>query len=513
MSSDNVLTPKQHPPKPFPRWWALAVGIAGAAAAALELADARGAVQVALQLVAAIATARLAGWFEQRLYERLSGVSAFGRVMIHASLILAGLIIGGTASAVLGLIPFLNRTTFAALPVIFGMYVGFASMGTLLIVLIDVVISSVISTFRMRVALAAMSLVFAVMSVCLVIAALGTELTKSLGAQELKLQVTPGSDFTRDDLVRWLSNPTLSVAIVFGLALLFLLPALISASVKFADVVMDRIRPLETAFTRVREGDREVRLEVGGSTEFKRLAERFNEMVERLGLAERMERAFGVYVSGHVLEKIRSQHGEAILPATLKDATVFFADIRGFTSASEKLPPDAVVAFLNRYFERAVAVIQEHEGYLNKFIGDAIVVVFNGPLDQPDHAERAVKCAIALQRKVAEMNARGEFPEIGTLQIGVGVSTGAMTCGNVGSARQMEYTVIGDTVNLAARLTSAAGPGEVLISEETAKQLPASYGAVPLPAIKVKGKQIEVTPSRVPVAVTAADPRTRSVTG
>ncbi len=131
----------------------------------------------------------------------------------------------------------------------------------------------------------------------------------------------------------------------------------------------------------------------------------------------------------------------------------------------------------------------------------ALVVVFNGPLDQVDHAERAVRYALALQAEVAQINAEGVLPEIGALRIGVGIATGPMVCGNVGGPTQMEYTVIGETVNLSARLTSMAGPGEVWVSEATAKAAP-SFTYTLLPEVKLKGKEKSVAPLRAEGAVT-----------
>jgi class 3 adenylate cyclase len=220
-------------------------------------------------------------------------------------------------------------------------------------------------------------------------------------------------------------------------------------------------------------------------------------MVESLSQAQRMERAFGLYVGEHVRERIRSQHGEAAISASLREATVFFADIRGFTSFSEKLAPSAVLEVLNRYFERVVPIVEQYEGYLDKFVGDAMMVVFNGPFDQPDHADRAVQCAIALQEEMQRLSKLGEFPEVGELAVGVGVATGPLVAGNLGSARKMEYTVVGDTVNLASRLTSHAGPGEVWVNEACAEALPRDVPRVAVGPIAVKGKAQPVLPFQV----------------
>ena len=255
-----------------------------------------------------------------------------------------------------------------------------------------------------------------------------------------------------------------------------------------------------------------VHLEEAGGDQFFSLAVSFNQMVDKLYLGQRIERAFGQYVSKEVLDRIRAQRGAVRLPAELRTASVFFADIRGFTPISEKLPPELVVDLLNRYLEQVVPVVEKFQGFLNKFIGDAVAVVFNGPIDQPDHAARAASCGIALQQLIAELNAQSFFAEVGQLQVGIGVATGPMLCGNIGTKSRLEYTVIGDTVNLASRMTGHAKGGDVWVSEATAALLPASISAVASTPIKFKGKDNSIIPYCVwpPVAEGAPAPRGRS---
>jgi len=213
-----------------------------------------------------------------------------------------------------------------------------------------------------------------------------------------------------------------------------------------------------------------------------------------------MERAFGTYVSDAVLNRIKAQHGAVLIPPSVRDATVFFADVRGFTAMSERLPPEKLVAMLNRYLDRVVEEVSRSEGYLDKFIGDAVVVVFNGPIDQPDHATRSVDCAVGLQRAVHEMNAAGAFPEVGAIEIGIGVATGPMVAGNIGSAAKTEYTVIGDTVNLAARLCEQAPAGEIWLNRACRDALGARPGIEAMPAVALKGKSAPVEVFRLPSA-------------
>jgi adenylate cyclase len=321
------------------------------------------------------------------------------------------------------------------------------------------------------------------------------------GARMLELATGPGKlgAFRAPawaELLR--TRPGTTEAVLFLAAALLFLPFLLSAVSKLADEVMERIDPLTIAFDALAEGRRGVRVEVAGSVEFQRLAEHFNRMVDALSQAERMERAYGMYVSRQVADRIRSHHGDGLLPAGLREASVLFADIRGFTSMSERRSPEVIVDVLNRYFDRVVALVNAHQGYLNKFIGDAVVVVFNGPIDQADHAERGARFGIALQEMVDGLNRDGVFPELPSgIGVGVGMATGPMVCGNIGGGGQYEYTVIGDTVNLAARLTSKAGAGEVWINAEAARHLPDGLPAIPLEPIKVKGKTFAIVPYRV----------------
>lgn len=177
--------------------------------------------------------------------------------------------------------------------------------------------------------------------------------------------------------------------------------------------------------------------------------------------------------------------------------SVMFADIRGFTPLSENLEPARVVEILNEYFTRVTDVIFDHEGMIDKYIGDAVMAVFGAPLSKGNDAANAVKSAIHIQRLIAEMNrdagARG-WPK---LKIGIGVNTGTVTVGNIGSPRRLDYTVVGDAVNTASRLMANAKGGEILISQSTAADLGEKFELTELPALKVKGRSEPVNLFRV----------------
>src|SRR5205085_8950014 len=154
----------------------------------------------------------------------------------------------------------------------------------------------------------------------------------------------------------------------------------------------------------------------------------------------------------------------------LTELTILFSDIRGFTSISEKMPAQEVVRMLNDYFELMVDILFEHNGILDKFIGDAIMGLWGAPVRRPDDATNAVRAAVKMQKRVAEWNedrvAQGKVP----LRIGIGLHTGQVVAGNMGSSKALSYTAIGDGVNLASRLCGVAREAMVVVSEECDQQ-------------------------------------------
>src|SRR5229473_3552109 len=171
-----------------------------------------------------------------------------------------------------------------------------------------------------------------------------------------------------------------------------------------------------------------------------------------------------------------------------QEVTVMFADIRGFTTMSEAMEPCRVVEILNEYFTRVTDVIFDNGGTLDKYIGDAVMAVFGAPISKGDDAVNCVESAIQIQRLLIELNrdaATRQWPE---LRVGIGINTGIVTAGNIGSPRRIDYTVIGDTVNTASRLMSNAAGGQILISESTASELGEDFSMAPLPPLHLKGR-------------------------
>jgi adenylate cyclase len=205
--------------------------------------------------------------------------------------------------------------------------------------------------------------------------------------------------------------------------------------------------------------------------------------------AHRIQESFSRYLAPHVVETLMHDPSSIRLGGERSRATTLFADVRGFTAMASQMQAERVVEILNAYFEEAVRIVFEHEGLLDKFYGDGLMAVFGPPLVRPDDAARAVAAAIDLHEVVAELGPRLEYP----LQISVGLSTGDVVAGHFGSSRRMDYTVIGDAVNLANGLQAAAPPGAIYCDEATI----AAAGTISRPlhrlSVRVKGRDELVT--------------------
>lgn len=199
----------------------------------------------------------------------------------------------------------------------------------------------------------------------------------------------------------------------------------------------------------------------------------------------RIESLFGQSVSRRVLDALKADP-KSIVETQVREVTILFCDLRGFTAASFSLAPDQVARMLNEYFNDIAGAVFEHDGFIDKFVGDEVMVVFSVPLVQPDHAERAVRTAISLKRRLADLNRRrrerGQHP----LECGIGIHCGPAAAGHIGSSQRSNYTVVGNTVNLAARIERLTRGGEILVSRRVRERLPddievATWRTVELP--------------------------------
>lgn len=288
------------------------------------------------------------------------------------------------------------------------------------------------------------------------------------------------------------TDPTQVLERVENLVIFVVAVALVSNFLLSLFTSRSVLRPLDTlssAMSKVAEGDLSQRVPVTANDELGDVAHHFNHMLAQLNQSQRMRDLFGRYVSREVAERVITDG--AHLGGESVEATALFADIRDFTGLSERLPADQVVDILNRYYTKMVDVVVAEGGIVNKFGGDSLLAIFGVPIRQPDHALRAIRAAWRMNRALAQFNAEQVALGLPPLTIGIGISSGDMVAGNIGGEARLEYTVIGDPVNLAARLQSLTKQYKtaVLLSEDTRKLLNGDMTQIrPLEKITVRGK-------------------------
>jgi adenylate cyclase len=226
--------------------------------------------------------------------------------------------------------------------------------------------------------------------------------------------------------------------------------------------------------------------------ELESLAHHFNDMVRGLEERDRLRETFGRYVTRQVADHLMK--GNLNLGGELVPVTVLFSDIRSFTSISETMDPHALLDFLNEYFSGMVESVMQHHGVVDKFIGDAIMAVFGAPVPEPSDPLNAVKAALEMRARLITINQAFKQRGLPEIRTGIGLHSGQVVAGNMGHTERMEYTVIGDAVNLASRLEGMTKElkCDVVMSEDLFKQVEAHVSAEPLHKIKVKGRDQEV---------------------
>ncbi|NTV52092.1 MAG: HAMP domain-containing protein [Candidatus Firestonebacteria bacterium] len=240
-------------------------------------------------------------------------------------------------------------------------------------------------------------------------------------------------------------------------------------------------------------GDLNQEIRVTRTDELGDLTNAFNEMAASLREKELIKGAFSTYVSTQVMEQVLKDPSKLALGGARKRVSVVFTDIRGFTSMSETMQPEEVVSIINVYLSLQTEIVIRNDGMLDKFVGDCVMAVYGLPFAKDDDALRAVRTAVEIQAAILKLNAARAKENLKTITIGIGVNTGEVVAGNMGSSQKMDYTVIGDSVNLAARLEANAEGGTVLISESTYAEVKDFVEADKLAPIPVKGKKDKVT--------------------
>jgi adenylate cyclase len=256
----------------------------------------------------------------------------------------------------------------------------------------------------------------------------------------------------------------------------------------FVTIMIIPIKLLVMGVHAISSGNFDQVIKIHRGDELGDLTDAFNDMAKSLREKEVIKGAFSKYVTKSVVDRILQHQDGLKLGGEKKEVTVFFSDIRGFTPMSEVLSAEEVVHLLNEYFTAMTTIIFKYEGTLDKFMGDAIMAVYGAPIDMADHAERAVLAAIEMSEKMKELQAKWKLEGKREVNIGIGINTGEVVVGNIGSNERMEYTAIGDNVNLTQRLESVAEKGQILISAATYERVKHNVNATVLDPIKVKGK-------------------------
>lgn len=208
----------------------------------------------------------------------------------------------------------------------------------------------------------------------------------------------------------------------------------------------------------------------------------------------KIKNVMGKYLSYDIMEKVVEDIDNVYLGGKRANITVLFADIRNFTAISENMSPDTVSNILNEYFGALVPIIEENNGVLNKFVGDAMLVIFGEPKKSDSHALDAVRCGIRMLRKVKYLQEKWLDEGKPKIEIGIGISTGEAYIGNVGSKNRLEYTVLGDTVNTASRIENynKVYKTNFLISESTYQKVKSSVDVITIKNVAIKGKTSKI---------------------
>ena len=241
----------------------------------------------------------------------------------------------------------------------------------------------------------------------------------------------------------------------------------------------------------IRKGDYEVRVTRRSGDELGVLADSFNEMADGLALKERYRSVLQLVTDPTVADELLA--GIVQLGGETREVTVVFCDIRGFTAMSQGMAPADVIALLNDHMSALTHIVQDHQGVVDKFVGDEIMILFGAPKSYGDDAIRAVRCAQAMIRRREEMNSVGPR----SLAIGIGIATGQVLAGCMGSEKRLDYTVVGERVNLASRLCGQAAPMEIVIDEATRATFPPEFTTDPPESLSLKGFSGTVTAYRI----------------
>jgi len=248
----------------------------------------------------------------------------------------------------------------------------------------------------------------------------------------------------------------------------------VAGGIGFVALLVGPIRRLRAGVERLSLGALDTRVPPTSQDEVGELTRAFNRMGESLQQKDRIQNAFGRYASDYVLNALLESPEGTQLEGAEREVTILFVDIRHFTRLSEGLKARDIVALLNEIFQLTSDLILANSGTIDKFIGDSVMAYFGAPVPDPQHAVKAVNAAVEMVQAIARRNT-GLSPDAHGVGIGIGIHTGMVVVGNIGSDRRTDFTAIGDPVNVAARLEKLARPGEILVSEAVQRRVRGSH--------------------------------------
>jgi class 3 adenylate cyclase len=277
-----------------------------------------------------------------------------------------------------------------------------------------------------------------------------------------------------------------------GLGLLALLVA-VAGGIVLVRWIAAPLRELGAQARRIQEGDLDIAIVPRSRDEIGTLARTMADMVQGLRDRDFIRDVLGRYVSPELAEQCVRDKNALRLGGELRTVSILMSDLRGFSGLTERLGPEMMIGLLNRYLGRMTPVILAHRGTINEFIGDAILVLFGAPFERPDDAERAVRCAAAMQRAMVAFNAESRAEGLPELVMGIAVHSGPVVAGNIGGKDRMKYGVVGPAVNLAGRIESLTVGPQVLLSEATLERVRHLVSVGPPSQVAVKGVPEPVT--------------------
>jgi adenylate cyclase len=237
----------------------------------------------------------------------------------------------------------------------------------------------------------------------------------------------------------------------------------------------------------MRDGDLNASIKVVSNDEIGVMGEGFNRMTDGLKERDAIKDTFGRYLSQDIVNEILKSPGGIDLEGQLRDITILVSDLRGFTSMTDVTEPRLVLKVLNRYLERMTEIIIRHQGTIDEFTGDGILVFFGAPRVLPDHAQRAVKCALEMQDSMAGLNGENNRSGLPKLEMGIAINSGELIVGNIGSEKRKKYGAIGTPINIAFRVESLSTARDVLITAPVYERLTENVKIADKREVNLKG--------------------------